>query len=287
MVAVGGTSLTETHGTWTSTAWNEGGSGCSTIFQAPAWQSAVSGFAATGCGSGRVLADVSAIGNPNTGVDIYDSTPEEPGAQTGWGVWGGTSVASPIVAAEFALAGGAGGVSYPAQTLYAHTGEAADLFDVISGTNGSCSTRTICKAVGGFDGPTGIGSPVGLGAFTVSGTPESTSAPGISGSAQEGATLTEQHGGWTNDPTSYTYQWERCGSSGSNCQAVNGAEGETLVVPGGFAGYTVRVRETAHNAEGTGSAYSAAVGTDHRRTAAHHRDQPDPGDHRLDDPRRR
>ena len=50
-----------------------------------------------------------AVGNPNTGVDIYDSTPEGNGEPTGWTVFGGTSVASPIIAAEFALAGGAGG----------------------------------------------------------------------------------------------------------------------------------------------------------------------------------
>ena len=95
------------------------------LFEAPAWQSSAPGFAATGCGQKRAIADVAAVGNPNTGVDVFDSTPEgrEP---TGWSVFGGTSVSSPIIAAEFGLAGGAQGVAYPAATLYAHLGDSAD-----------------------------------------------------------------------------------------------------------------------------------------------------------------
>jgi hypothetical protein len=259
VLSVGGTSLSEVAGTWTSTTWEEGGSGCSTLFSAALWQSAVENFSATGCGSGRAIADISAIGDPNTGVDIYDSTPEEPGAPTGWGVWGGTSVASPIVAAEFGLAGGASGVSYPSATLYTHAGEAASLYDVVTGNNGKCGTATICRAVSGYDGPTGLGSPVGLGAFSVEGTPENTSPPTISGVAEQAQTLTEEHGGWTGEPTSYSYQWERCGFSGTGCQPIQGAIDQTYTI-GSEVGSTIRVRETAHNALGSASADSAVVG---------------------------
>ena len=260
VLAVGGTTLSESGGSWTSSAWDEGGSGCSALFDAALWQPPSEGFAATGCGTARAIADVAAIGDPNTGVDVYDSTPEFPGGPTGWGAWGGTSVASPILAAEFGLAGGAAGVAYPAATLYAHAGETANLLDVTTGTNGTCEGHTICAAASGFDGPTGVGSPVGLGAFTVAGAPESTSPPGISGYAEEGDTLTETHGGWTGEPTSYAYQWERCGFSGGNCKTIVGATGPSLVVPQSTAGYTVQVRETARNAKGPGSAVSAAVG---------------------------
>jgi hypothetical protein len=166
VVAVGGTSLVEKKEAWSSTVWVDGGSGCSQIFAAPAWQSAVANFAATGCGAKRSVADVAAIGNPKTGVDVYDSTPEGSGEPTGWTVFGGTSVASPIVAAEFALAGGAGGVAYPAATVYPHLGDGQDLYDVLAGSNGSCGTATSCQAALGFDGPTGVGSPLGLGAFS-------------------------------------------------------------------------------------------------------------------------
>jgi hypothetical protein len=184
VVAVGGTSLTEKKQTWSSTVWDEGGSGCSEIFAAPAWQSALSSFAATGCGSERSVADVAAVADPNTGVDIYDSTPEGNGSPTGWTVFGGTSVASPIIAGEYALAGGAHGVAFPASTLYAHL-QREGLYDVVSGSNGSCAATTACLAVVGFDGPSGVGSPLGLSAFSVaedpriaSFTPES----GITGS---------------------------------------------------------------------------------------------------------
>ena len=98
VVAVGGTSLSASSGSWASAAWNDGGSGCSEVFTAPLWQSALTGFSATRCGSGRAVADVAAVGDPYTGVDVYDSTPSGNGAPTGWTVLGGTSAASPIVA---------------------------------------------------------------------------------------------------------------------------------------------------------------------------------------------
>ncbi len=166
VLAVGGTTLKDRHGTWTSKVWDEGGSACSELFEAPAWQSSAPGFAATGCGQGRAIADVAAVGNPNTGVDVFDSTPEG-GEPTGWSVFGGTSVSSPIIAAEFGLAGGAQGVAYPAATLYAHLGDSAELYDVVAGRNGACHHATICHAAVGLDGPAGVGSPIGLGAFAV------------------------------------------------------------------------------------------------------------------------
>jgi subtilase family serine protease len=166
VIAVGGTSLRHTGKTWKSTAWDEGGSACSELFAAPKWQSAAPDFSATGCGEQRAIADVAAVANPNTGVDVYDSTPETPGAPTGWMVFGGTSVSSPIVAAEFALAGGSHGVPFPAATLYSHVGESGALSDVVEGKNGTCHRATICRAVVGYDGPSGVGSPIGLGAFS-------------------------------------------------------------------------------------------------------------------------
>ncbi len=252
VVAVGGTSLTEKKEVWSSTVWDDGGSGCSEIFAAPAWQSAVPDFAETGCGSERSVADVAAIGDPSTGVDVYDSTPEGSGEPTGWGAWGGTSVASPIIAAEFALAGGSHGVAFPAATLYAHLGESDDLYDVVSGGNGSCGSEISCQAAVGYDGPTGVGSPIGLGAFSTPGSPESITPPAISGIAEEGRTLTETVGTWTNSPASIGEQWERCKASGAGCSAIAGATGQTYKLTASDVGSTIRVRETASNAAGVG-----------------------------------
>jgi hypothetical protein len=258
VVGVGGTSLTEKKKVWSSTVWDEGGSGCSEIFAAPPWQGAVGDFEATGCGAERSVADVAAIGDPNTGVNVYDSTPEGNGDPTGWGIWGGTSVASPIVAAEFGLAGGSHGVAFPAATLYAHLGEGEDLYDVVSGSNGSCGAAISCQAAAGYDGPTGVGSPIGLGAFSTAGTPESTSAPSISGIAEEGQTLTETPGSWTNGPTSIAEQWQRCNSAGANCAAIAGATGAKYTLTAGDVGATIRVQETAANAAGEGAPADSA-----------------------------
>jgi hypothetical protein len=266
VLGVGGTSLTQEKEVWSSKVWDEGGSGCSEIFAAPAWQSAVPDFADTGCGTERSVADVAAIGDPNTGVDVYDSTPEGNGEPTGWTVFGGTSVASPIVAAEWGLAGGSHGVAVPAATLYSHLGDAGDLYDVVSGSNGSCGAATSCQAAAGYDGPTGVGSPIGLGAFSEAGSPEGIAPPSISGIAEQAQTLSATAGSWTNSPTSTTEEWERCNASGANCAAIAGATGPSYTLTAGDVGATIRVQETAANADGVGapadSAASAVVVSD-------------------------
>ncbi len=263
VLAVGGTSLSEKNGEWSATVWDEGGSGCSKFFSAASWQSGAADFAATGCGSGRSVADVSAIGDPDTGVDVYDSTPEGGGSPTGWGVWGGTSVAAPIVAAEFGLTGGARGVAYPAATLYSHIGQAGALYDVLSGKNGSCGATIECQAATGFDGPTGVGSPLGTDAFSIAGTPVSSALPTISGIAEQGQTLSASHGTWSNGPTSLSDLWARCNSAGYGCSAIAGATGTSYTVTAADAGSTIRAQETAANGSGQGapaaSAQSATV----------------------------
>jgi len=154
VIAVGGTSLRKASTTrgWTETAWNGAGSGCSTLNAKPAWQTA-----ATQC-SGKANADVSAIADPNTGVSVYDSTAYQ--GSSGWLVYGGTSVASPIIASVYALSGNTAG--YPASYTWAHT---SGLNDVTSGSNGTCTTAVWCSAGSGWDGPTGLGTPNGTSAF--------------------------------------------------------------------------------------------------------------------------
>ena len=189
VIAVGGTRLTlnSPSETWQSeTVWNRfrgaGGSGCSTEFAAPPWQLELPNWSAVGCGPERAVADVAADADPNTGIAVYDSTPNSRGA-TGWVETGGTSASSPLIAAAFALAGGSGGVEYPAKTLYENAAlNPSTLHDVQSGSNAecplageelcspaeeaaACSDHAICLAGTGYDGPTGVGTPNGLGAF--------------------------------------------------------------------------------------------------------------------------
>lgn len=151
LTAVGGTSLKHASGSrgWSETVWNGTGSGCSAYISKPTWQTDAS------C-KNRTIGDVAAVADPNTGVSVYDTY----GAGGGWLVFGGTSVSSPIIASVYALAGNASSVN-PGYS-YSHT---SSLFDVTSGSNGSCGGSYLCTGKTGYDGPTGNGTPNGTGAF--------------------------------------------------------------------------------------------------------------------------
>ncbi|TDT95956.1 putative Ig domain-containing protein [Streptomyces sp. 846.5] len=158
VTSVGGTSLSTSSNSrgWTESVWStsstEGtGSGCSAYDAKPTWQTD------TGC-TKRTISDVSAVADPATGVAVYDSY-----GASGWQVYGGTSASSPIIASVYADAGTPGSSDYPAKYPYQHT---SALNDVTSGNNGSCSPAYLCTAEVGYDGPTGLGTPNGLTAFT-------------------------------------------------------------------------------------------------------------------------
>lgn len=81
------------------------------------------------------------------------------------------------------------------------------------------------------------------------------------GAPVAGWMLTEQHGGWTNNPNEYTYQWEDCDSSGNNCASISGATGATYTVASSDIGHTIRVEETAIDPAGSSaSQYSSPTG---------------------------
>lgn len=153
VVAVGGTTLHKggSGRGWTETVWGrsaggEGtGSGC-TSFTKPSWQTD------TGC-TGRTANDVAAVGDPNTGVAVYYNGK--------WLVFGGTSVSSPLNGGIFGLANNSATLT-GAQSFYTNT---ADLYDVTSGANGTCTPSYICTGGVGYDGPTGNGTPNGIGAY--------------------------------------------------------------------------------------------------------------------------
>ncbi len=151
VTAVGGTTLTgsATAG-WSQTVWSGTGSGCSAYETNPGWQPSTSAC------SMRTVADTAAVADPNTGVAVYDSFREP-----GWMVFGGTSVASPIIASVYALAGDA--TLATAKNLYG-----AVLNQVTTGSNGTCGNY-LCNAAfslsGGYNGPTGNGTPNGVTGF--------------------------------------------------------------------------------------------------------------------------
>lgn len=156
--AVGGTTLNLSGNSYVSeTVWSGTGSGCSAYEIKPVWQKD------TGCRN-RMIADISADANPNTGASVYDTVPYS--GQTGWFQVGGTSLASPIIAAVYALAGDSITVSSPSSLPYLK-GNSANLHDVTFGTNGRCKGKPsyLCTAGIGYDGPTGLGTPNGPSAF--------------------------------------------------------------------------------------------------------------------------
>jgi subtilase family serine protease len=264
VVAVGGTTLyLNADGTRSGeSVWNENGpydvtgnfafgqgrpmgasgGGCSTEVTAQGWQKAVANYAQTGCGSNRLAGDVAALADPYTGYDILDTFPSG-----GWQTFGGTSLASPLIAAMWAMAGGSGGVNYPALSLYGHfkSDSTHPLYDVTTGGNAFCagtpateckaywgqspntfgagtldcafkpnsnalSTGALaCDAATGWDGPSGVGTPTGLAAFTPMKPTAKITVPGtvthgVSASFS-GSTSTDPFPGGTF--TSYAWTW--------------------------------------------------------------------------------
>jgi subtilase family serine protease len=149
VTAVGGTHLIKSGGKrgWTETAWSGAGSGCSAFESKPTWQTDPN------CAK-RTVSDVSAVADPATGVAVrYNGS---------WFVFGGTSVSSPIIASVYGLAGNGGSVNY-GEYPYLH--KKKNIYDVKSGSNGSCGGSYLCTAKKGYDGPTGLGTPHGVKAF--------------------------------------------------------------------------------------------------------------------------
>jgi hypothetical protein len=167
VTAVGGTTLKQASNArgWSEKAWSGSGSGCSKYETKPSWQHDPA------CPR-RTVTDVSAVADPASGLGVYDtynscllgllcdsliSTGAAKGLN-GWARIGGTSLSAPIIAAVYALAGD----GHTAAWAYSHRGS---LTDVRSGSNGSCNALYLCTAKKGYDGPTGLGTPLGLGAF--------------------------------------------------------------------------------------------------------------------------
>ena len=91
--------------------------------------------------------------------------------------------------------------------------------------------------------------------------PSNSSLPSISGTAQEGSTLTANPGNWNGStPITFQYQWRRCDSSGNNCSNISGQTASTYVLVSADDGNTVRVRVTASNANGSSSIGSDPTG---------------------------
>jgi len=151
VIAVGGTHLVRSSAPrgWTETAWTGGGSGCSKVYPKPSYETD------TLC-TMRMEGDVSAVADPITSIAVYG--PAQSG-KSQWLVFGGTSVAAPLIGGIYGLTGH---TPTAASGIYANRSQ---LNDVTSGSNGSCGGTYFCTAGVGYDGPTGLGTPNGTGPF--------------------------------------------------------------------------------------------------------------------------
>jgi subtilase family serine protease len=158
-IAVGGTSLytsSKTKRGFSETAWLGTDSGCGTSTK-PSWQHD------PGC-TFRMGNDVAALADPATGPAIYDTY-----GLKGWLVGGGTSTATPLLAGVFGLAGNASSQNAGQAFWEKRYEKSSDLNDITKGHNGVCSPTYFCTdgthEYRGYGGPTGWGTPNGIGAF--------------------------------------------------------------------------------------------------------------------------
>ncbi|HUA11957.1 MAG TPA: S53 family peptidase [Solirubrobacteraceae bacterium] len=296
VVAVGGTTLklSSSGKRKSERVWNDSGlptreefkqfsasgGGCSSLFSAPAWQREASGWSTTGCGSKRLDNDISAVADPYTGFDIYDTYQYEKAFTPGWLTVGGTSLSSPLIAGLYALAGGGHGRSYPASELYEHLGQPAALYDVASGGNGycdgeengpceepavnelfgvlDCEGTAACDARPGYDGPSGVGAPIGLTAFGgVEVTKPTVTTAAATAVASTSATLNATVNPNGTDVTTCTFEYGPTTAYGSSAPcAIAPGEGKTAVAVSApiaslLPKMTYHFRVLATNAAGT------------------------------------
>lgn len=306
VVAVGGTHLNKLgpEGQWAGeAAWNDGGEsegvkegygagggGCSARFTAQPWQQSVSDWSSVGCGAQRAVSDVAADADPYSGVVVRDTSPyceyrNEEGEVIQvlhWCVIAGTSLATPLIASTFALAGGANGVEYPARTLYENDAKATPaLHDVTEGSNGecleafddktglsactateeaksSCDSQAICLAGTGYDGPTGVGTPDGIAAFKPPPGAPTVTTDAVSAITQTSATLgaTVNPNGGEVSECKLEYGITASYESSAACSPSPGSGYESVNVSASLTRLTVATtyhfRIVATNAYGTG-----------------------------------
>jgi fibronectin type 3 domain-containing protein len=97
--------------------------------------------------------------------------------------------------------------------------------------------------------------------------PQSTTAPAISGTAQQDQTLQVSNGAWSNNPTSYAYEWRRCDSGGAGCTAIPAATAASYTLVSADVGATIVAAVTASNGGGSSTAPTAATAVVQARPA--------------------
>jgi hypothetical protein len=237
VVAVGGTALFKKPKhkprDWTETVWNEPeiaaatGGGCTRFQAKPSWQ------LDQGC-THRTDNDVAAVAAVETGVSVR--------LDREWQVFGGTSVASPLVAGIVAHASAAER-ALGAEAFYEDPGSLFDVtegfnWDALNGSSECAPNEYLCNAEVGYDGPSGLGTPDGVPDETTAPVPAVTKLKPRSGPAKGGTTVTITGTGFTS-AEEVTFG----GAQATDVDVVS-ATGITATAPAGTAGTVVDVTVT-------------------------------------------
>ncbi len=162
------------------------------------------------------------------------------------------------------LFAGVGAFEHPITvTAGSSNGVAATLRTQFSGTNGTSAEEDVLSTASGTQNATftlSESTPAGwaacAAAFHKLLPPENTVLPVVSGTPQQGDTLTTTNGTWTNSPTAYAYAWKRCNFSGGECSGISGAGSSSYTLEEADVGHTIRSVVTASNGAGETSAIS-------------------------------
>ncbi|HZE05681.1 MAG TPA: Ig-like domain repeat protein [Solirubrobacteraceae bacterium] len=185
-------------------------------------------------------------GPTNTALPTISGTPEVGQTLTvAPGSWSGT----PTLTHQWQRCAAGTCTNITSATLTTYVVTAADAGDTIQVAETATDPGT-----GGSTTATSAATPA------VPGVPTATTGPAITGVAEQGQTLTEQHGAWTDSPTSYAYQWNRCTAGGLSCTAIPGATLPTYTPSDQDVGYAIDVVETASNSSGSATSTSGPTG---------------------------
>ena len=163
VISVGGTFINTAVNPPEEDGWVGSGGGKSLYEPAPSYQHGVENIV----GTTRNTPDLSADADPNSGVAVYVSTPvasctDHPSAdqyQPGWVVYGGTSLAAPMVAAMVNVAiHNRTDVASELATIYGNRKDPTRIRDIRAIESPAGGNLTLP----GYDNVTGVGSPQGL-----------------------------------------------------------------------------------------------------------------------------
>jgi hypothetical protein len=113
--------------------------------------------------------------------------------------------------------------------------------------------------------PAGSGSAASRPTDVVSATghaPVATRLPSLTGTAQQGATLSVDRGDWSGtQPIHFDFSWQRCDRTGNSCStSIVHSHVKAYTLTAGDVGHEMRIEVTARNTHGSTSVFSNPTG---------------------------